>query len=141
MRNAPDAMNMKSEADSNEFSERADLSKIPVGETAVILDLKLEGKLRDYVMRFGFVPGASIAVLRKVHHFLRRKSLTFVETQLILRSHNALISNNRISHRLRQRDSPCEPTTPSTPASLDRGRCRAKRPRRRKNREGSADNS
>ena len=66
MRNAPDAMNMKSEADSNEFSERADLSKIPVGETAVILDLKLEGKLRDYVMRFGFVPGANIAVLRKV---------------------------------------------------------------------------
>jgi Fe2+ transport system protein FeoA len=27
---------------------------------------RLEGKLRDYVMRFGFVPGAVISVFRKV---------------------------------------------------------------------------
>jgi Fe2+ transport system protein FeoA len=57
---------MKSELASCESSEQVGLSKIPVGETVVILNLQLEGKLRDYVMRFGFVPGASISVLRKV---------------------------------------------------------------------------
>jgi Fe2+ transport system protein FeoA len=49
-----------------ESSKQLRLSKIPVGETVVILDLQLDGKPRDYVMRFGFVPGASISVLRKV---------------------------------------------------------------------------
>lgn len=57
---------MKSEPNCGESSKQLGLSKIPVGETAVILSLLLEGKLRDYVMRFGFVPGASISVLRKV---------------------------------------------------------------------------
>lgn len=59
-------MIMKSEPNSGESSEQLGLSKIAVGETVVLLGLQLEGKLRDYVMRFGFVPGASISVLRKV---------------------------------------------------------------------------
>ncbi len=59
-------MIMKSKQDSRESSERLSLSRIPVGETVVILNLQLEGKPRDYVMRFGFVPEATITVLRKV---------------------------------------------------------------------------
>lgn len=59
-------MIMKSEPTCVESSKQLGLSKIPVGETVVIRDLQLEGKLRDYVMRFGFVRGASISVLRKV---------------------------------------------------------------------------
>lgn len=57
---------MNSEPESRKSNEHVGLSKIPVGETVVILNLQLEGKLRNYVMRFGFVPGASIAVVRKV---------------------------------------------------------------------------
>jgi Fe2+ transport system protein FeoA len=57
---------MKSEPNSGESSGQLGLSRIRVGETVLILGLQLEGKLRDYVMRFGFVPGATISVLRKV---------------------------------------------------------------------------
>lgn len=59
-------MIMNSEPDTRESSGELGLSKVQVGETVVILDLQLQGKLREYVMRFGFVPGASISVLRKV---------------------------------------------------------------------------
>lgn len=66
MRKAPNTFLMRSETNNWKPSKRLDLSEIPLGETAAILDLQLEGKPRDYVMRFGFVPGATISVLRKV---------------------------------------------------------------------------
>jgi Fe2+ transport system protein FeoA len=42
------------------------LSDLSVGETATVRDIHLEGKLRSYVTRFGFVEGAVVSVIRQV---------------------------------------------------------------------------
>jgi len=46
--------------------ETQTLSDFPVGETVIVQDIRLEGKLRSYVMRFGLVEGARISVVRRV---------------------------------------------------------------------------
>jgi Fe2+ transport system protein FeoA len=71
-----------------ESSKQLGLSKIPVGETVVILYLQLEGKLREYVMRFGFVPGATISVLRQVP-LGRMKVYRVGQSQIALRPETA----------------------------------------------------
>jgi len=42
------------------------LSDLAVGEGAVIRELNLQEKLRNYVTRFGFVEGAVVFVVRRV---------------------------------------------------------------------------
>lgn len=42
------------------------LSDLSVGETGTIQEIHLEGKLRSYVTRFGFVEGAVVSVIRQV---------------------------------------------------------------------------
>jgi len=42
------------------------LSNLSVGETAVVQRITLQGKLRNYVMRFGLVEGAQVYVVRRV---------------------------------------------------------------------------
>ncbi len=81
-------MVMASEPKSGESRKQLGLSRIPIGETVVILDLQLQGKLRDYVMRFGFVPGASIAVLRKVP-LSRMRVYQVGQSQIALRPETA----------------------------------------------------
>lgn len=57
---------MESLSNTAESRASVSLARIQVGETVVILDVQIEGSLREYVMRFGFVPGATISVFRKV---------------------------------------------------------------------------
>jgi len=42
------------------------LSDLSVGETGTVQEIHLEGKLRSYVTRFGFVEGAVVSVIRQV---------------------------------------------------------------------------
>jgi len=42
------------------------LSDLAVGECAVIQELRLQEKLRNYVTRFGFIDGAVVIVVRRV---------------------------------------------------------------------------
>ncbi len=57
---------MQSELKGGESTEQAKLSSIPVGEAGIISDLSLEGTIRNYVMRYGLVPGAVVLVVRNV---------------------------------------------------------------------------
>ncbi len=41
------------------------LSEIPVGASAVVASLDLPGEVGDHLMHLGFLPDASIAVLRR----------------------------------------------------------------------------
>lgn len=42
------------------------LSDLSIGETGTVQGIHLEGKLRSYVTRFGFVEGAVVSVIRQV---------------------------------------------------------------------------
>jgi Fe2+ transport system protein FeoA len=42
------------------------LSDLPIGETGTVQEIHVEGKLRSYVTRFGFVEGAAVTVIRQV---------------------------------------------------------------------------
>lgn len=42
------------------------LSDLSIGETGTVQEIHLEGKLRSYVTRFGFVEGAVVSVIRQV---------------------------------------------------------------------------
>jgi Fe2+ transport system protein FeoA len=42
------------------------LSDLSIGETGTVHEIHLDGKLRSYVTRFGFVEGAVVSVIRQV---------------------------------------------------------------------------
>jgi len=42
------------------------LSRLPLGETGTICGVTLEGTLRSFVARFGFVDGAIVSAIRRV---------------------------------------------------------------------------
>jgi len=42
------------------------LSRLPLGETGTICGVTLEGTLRSFVARFGFVDGAIVSAVRRV---------------------------------------------------------------------------
>jgi Fe2+ transport system protein FeoA len=53
-------------ASQGKFTLGSSLSDLSVGETGTVQEIHLEGKLRSYVTRFGFVEGTAVSVIRQV---------------------------------------------------------------------------
>jgi ferrous iron transport protein A len=55
----------QSEDDTRALEECIALSELPVGASAVVASLDLPGEVGDHLMHLGFLPEATIAVLRR----------------------------------------------------------------------------
>ena len=116
---------MESLSNTGESRAPVSLARIPVGETVVRLDVQIQGSLREYVMRYGFVPGASI-------FRLPQGSFKWNESVPGGSIPNRTSSGNGASHH---RDSGPGMSGLSTSRSAGSGRLVADRPFGRANRE------
>ena len=61
-----DIISTPSDSNTGDCAGTQTLSDLPLGETAVVREIRLEGKLRGYVMRFGLVEETVVTAVRRV---------------------------------------------------------------------------
>jgi len=62
----PDRANNHTAPSASSLDQLLSLSRLPLGETGTICGVTLEGTLRSFVARFGFVDGAIVSAIRRV---------------------------------------------------------------------------